>query len=75
MKKDIVGLKDLRDNMETYIKQVEKGKSFTVVRRSKPVFRISPANKQDAAQTEELVEWTDHFIDRYRGALEKLAKQ
>ncbi len=41
MKNSIVGLKDLRENLETYISQVQKGKSFTVVRRSKPLFKIS----------------------------------
>lgn len=38
----IIGLKDLRENTENYIAQVAKGKSFTVVRRSKPVFKLSP---------------------------------
>ena len=38
----IIGLKDLRENTESYISQVAKGKSFTVVRRSKPVFKLSP---------------------------------
>jgi prevent-host-death family protein len=40
--KDIVGVKELRENLETYIKEVNKGNSFIVVRRSKPVFKISP---------------------------------
>ena len=39
----IIGLKDLRENMETYIGAVKKGKSFVVVRKSKPVFKVSPA--------------------------------
>ncbi len=38
----IIGLKDLRENMDEYISQVGKGKSFTVVRRSRPVFRVAP---------------------------------
>jgi prevent-host-death family protein len=41
-KYNIVGLKTLRENMEKYISQVKRGKSFTVVRRSKPVFKILP---------------------------------
>ncbi len=41
----IVGLKDLRENMEAYITQVGKGKSFTVVRRSRPVFRVVPVDE------------------------------
>ena len=42
MKNSIIGLKELRENADTYISQVEKGKSFIVVRRSEPVFKISP---------------------------------
>jgi prevent-host-death family protein len=41
---DIVGLKELRENMEAYIGDVGKGRSFTVVRRSKPVFRVVPVD-------------------------------
>lgn len=37
-----VGLKELRENTEEYISRVEKGESFTVLRRSKPVFNITP---------------------------------
>lgn len=39
---NIVGLKELRQNVERYIAEVKRGKSFTVVRRSKPVFRLTP---------------------------------
>ncbi len=41
----IIGLKDLRENMEGYIQQVGKGRSFTVVRRSKPVFKVMPVDE------------------------------
>ncbi len=40
---NIVGLKMLRENMEKYIGEVGKGKSFTIVRRSKPIFKVAPA--------------------------------
>lgn len=44
----IIGLKELRENTESYIKAVEKkGDSFIVVRRSKPVFKIAPINEED----------------------------
>lgn len=43
----IVGLKELRNNIETYIKKVHRGESFTVVRRSEPVFRVSPIEEVD----------------------------
>ena len=47
-----VGLKELRANMETYIKRVEKGESITVLRRSTPLFVLTPIS---AADTE--AEW------------------
>lgn len=41
----IIGLKELRENMSTYIKHTEAGKSFTVVRRSRPIFRLVPVDE------------------------------
>ncbi|MEK7181016.1 MAG: type II toxin-antitoxin system prevent-host-death family antitoxin [Patescibacteria group bacterium] len=51
MAKNIVGLKELRENVEDYISRVEKGQSFIVVRRSKPVFKISSPTEEDAWET------------------------
>jgi prevent-host-death family protein len=45
MKTNIVGLKELREDTEKYISQVKKGKSFTVVRRSKPIFKMTPVDE------------------------------
>ncbi len=44
---NIIGLKELRENMDTYISKVSKGESFIVVRRSKPVFKISMPESKD----------------------------
>ena len=41
----IIGLKELRLNMEKYIKAVDKGESFTVVRRSRPIFAVTPIDE------------------------------
>ncbi|MBI3305204.1 hypothetical protein HYZ80_02705 [Candidatus Parcubacteria bacterium] len=41
----IIGLKELRENVDAYVSQVGKGKSFIVVRRSKPIFKISSASE------------------------------
>ena len=41
----IIGLKDLRENMNGYISQIGKGRSFVVVRKSKPVFRLAPVDE------------------------------
>jgi prevent-host-death family protein len=47
----VVGLKELRANMETYIKRVEKGESLTVTRRSTPLFIISPVDDEGKWET------------------------
>jgi len=43
----IVGLKELRENIDSYISAVERGRSFVVVRKSKPVFKISSPEDSD----------------------------
>jgi prevent-host-death family protein len=45
---NIVGLKELRENMESYIAKVKRGDSFVVVRKSKPIFRIAPADDEES---------------------------
>jgi prevent-host-death family protein len=47
MENRIVGLKELRENVEDYISRVKKGESFMVVRRSTPVFKISPPESEE----------------------------
>jgi prevent-host-death family protein len=56
MKKSIVGLKELRENIGTYIKAVEKGESFIVVKRSRPIFKMSAVD--DNSAWEEVVDFT-----------------
>lgn len=46
-KDSIIGLKELRDNVDVYIKAVQKGKRFTVFRHSKPVFSIVPPEETE----------------------------
>ncbi len=41
----IIGLKDLRLNTSKYVSAVERGRSFTVVRRSKPIFKMMPVDE------------------------------
>jgi len=43
---NIIGLKDLRQKMSEYAKKVKAGKSFIVVKRSKPLFRITPIEEE-----------------------------
>lgn len=51
MKNEIVGLRELRENIDTYISQVKRGKSFIVVRRSKPVFKIVSPDEEELWET------------------------
>lgn len=44
-KVNIIGLRELRENTTKYIRQIEKGESFTVVRKSKPIFRVIPVDE------------------------------
>lgn len=53
----IIGVKELRNNLEEYINKISKGQSFTVVKRSKPVFQIRPIDEDDG-QWEEVVDFT-----------------
>lgn len=56
-KKNIVGLKELRKNMESYIKRVHNGESITVFRRSTPLFKLTPI-AEDESQWETVVDFT-----------------
>ncbi len=48
IKSNIIGFKEFREHADKYINAVGKGRAFTVVRRSKPIFNItSPAYEVD----------------------------
>ena len=47
-KEKIVGVKELRLNLGKYINKVARGESFTIVRRSKPVFKITPTEDENS---------------------------
>jgi len=53
--KNIVGLKELRENMGEYTRKIQRGQSFIVFKQSKPLFKISPVN-EDA--WEEVIDFT-----------------
>ncbi len=54
---NLIGLKKLRENTNMYIAEVQKGKSFIVVRRSKPVFKLSPPD-EEMEQWERVIDFT-----------------
>lgn len=57
-KNQIIGLKDLRLNTSKYINRLNKGESFTVVKRSKPVFKVIPFDEDDDSLWETVVDFT-----------------
>ncbi len=54
----IIGLKELRENVGRYAAAVRGGKSFIVVRKSKPLFKISPIS-EESEQWETAVDFTE----------------
>jgi prevent-host-death family protein len=46
-----VSLKQLREEFPKYIEAVEKGQTFTVLKRSKPIFQIGPVADDGQWQT------------------------
>lgn len=46
-KQNLVGLRELRVNLDKYVKGVARGSSYTILRRSKPLFRISPIETEN----------------------------
>ena len=40
----IIGFKELRENADKYINAVGKGREFTIVRRSVPIFKMVPVD-------------------------------
>jgi antitoxin (DNA-binding transcriptional repressor) of toxin-antitoxin stability system len=71
----IIGLKELRQNASQIAERALKGEYFTVVKRSKPVFEISPPAASHKKSDQELREWTQQAIERYRPALDELSKK
>ena len=45
IKSNIIGFKELRENADKYIDAVENGRSFTIVRKSKPIFKMVPVDE------------------------------
>lgn len=57
MEKEIL-LKELEDNVSLYAARVENGESFVVIKRSRPIFRISPIDASEEAW-EEVIDFTE----------------
>jgi antitoxin (DNA-binding transcriptional repressor) of toxin-antitoxin stability system len=58
-KQNIIGLKEFRLNAEKYITRIQKGESFTILKRSTPVFKITPLENTEAEIWETVVDFTE----------------
>lgn len=52
---NVIGLRELRENLGTYERFVRAGRSFVVMKRSKPIFTIGPV---DTAEWETVIDFT-----------------
>jgi antitoxin (DNA-binding transcriptional repressor) of toxin-antitoxin stability system len=52
---NIIGLKELRENLGNYERLVKTGRSFIVMKRSKPIFTIGPV---DTDEWETVIDFT-----------------
>jgi len=52
---NIINLKNLREHMREYARRVQKGDSFIVFKKSKPLFKITPI---DDGPWEEVIDFT-----------------
>jgi len=75
---NIIGLKELRENMGKIIERVQSGEEFTVLKRSKPAFRVGPLSERegDSDDWETVADFTE--IDKNgvsgREILQKIQK-
>lgn len=53
--KKIIGLREFRENTKTLLLDIEKGSSFIVVKKNKPIFKISPIDNE---KWEEVIDFT-----------------
>jgi prevent-host-death family protein len=65
----IIGLKELREHTTEIAERVSRGESFTVVKRSKPIFNLTPAT----GPSQELDSWLHQYIAKNRPLLDALA--
>ena len=47
----IIGLKELRTHINKYTEEIRRGRSFVVVRKSRPLFKISPLMDEGVWET------------------------
>lgn len=55
----VVGFKELRENSAKYIKRVDRGEVLTIMRRSKPIFKIVPVDFEEDNSWQTVVDFTE----------------
>lgn len=72
-----IGFKELRENADAIIAQVEQGQSFVVKRHSKPLFRIVPLDEEVWNTVIDFGEIDPHgvSIDDVLAAMEELKRE
>jgi len=64
MKTHILGLKELRENMQKYASLIEKGESFIVVKKSKPLFKlVSPESEEQWEMVADFTQINKNGVD------------
>lgn len=53
--KNIIGLREFRENTKTLILDIQKGASYIVMKKNKPIFKISPIEDE---RWEEVIDFT-----------------
>jgi len=48
---NIIGLKEFRADVPKIAGKVARGESFIVVKRSRPIFKVSPVDEEDTWET------------------------
>ena len=64
----IIGMKELRQNATQIAERVQKGETFTVVKRSKPVFTITKPQKTNTP----LSDWMKDYLQENEAVLTAL---
>lgn len=54
----IIGLKELREDVSKFERRVRRGGSFLVMRRNKPLFRIVSVDEDDDGKWETVIDFT-----------------
>lgn len=73
-KRKIIAFKDFRLNAPKYIADLEKGQSFLVMKKSKPVFHMEPVDEWGETGWETMIDFRKFTKDGKGMPIEKVLK-